>query len=255
VRADQLLVERGLAPSRSAAQRLIKAGAVQAQWLGKPLALDKAGVDLPEDCSLLVTNDDELRYVSRGGLKLEGALRHLGWNPQGWACLDVGSSTGGFADCLLQQGAGWVLGLDVGHGQLHPKLQNHPHMANLEGVNVRHLKRTDLPTDDQAKAWDLMVVDVSFISLSLILPALHALMTTKTRLLALVKPQFELGPQALNKQGLVTLPKVHYPQLQSRMLALIQQHGLYLADYFDSPITGQDGNREFFMAATLAEAQ
>ncbi len=247
LRADQLLVQLGLAPTRSAAQRLIKAGAVLANGHSKPLA--KAGEMLPIDTQLTVNDDAELRYVSRGGLKLEGALRPCGWAPQGWQCLDIGSSTGGFADCLLQSGASSVLGVDVGHDQLHTRLRDDPRMLNVEGINARALSRQDFPKECQTRRFDLVVIDVSFISLRLVLPSALNLLESNARLLALVKPQFELGSKALTRLGQARSAQ-DYDLLRQAIETACSDAGGQVIDYFSSAITGQDGNHEFFLAAT-----
>ena len=244
LRADQLLVQQGLAPTRSAAQRLIKAGAV----LRCGTVLTKAGENLPLDTQLHVKDDAELRYVSRGGLKLEGALEHCSWDPAGWNCLDIGSSTGGFADCLLQREAAFVVGIDVGHGQLHPRLVADPRMVNLEGINARELTAGDLPPDSRKRVFHLAVIDVSFISLTLVLPAVIALLPQSAKILALVKPQFELGSKSLTRAGNARLTS-DYDVLQSGMHACCTDAGAQVTHYFPSPITGQQGTREFFIAA------
>jgi 23S rRNA (cytidine1920-2'-O)/16S rRNA (cytidine1409-2'-O)-methyltransferase len=168
MRADQLLVTAGLAPTRSAAQRLIARGAVR--WRGPAgwAVPRKAGEDLPDGCVIELIDDAELRFVSRGGLKLEGALAHAGLDVSGLAALDVGQSTGGFTDVLLQRGAARVVGIDVGHGQLHPRLRADARVRALEGVNARHVDAQALGES----AFDLIVGDLSFISLTLVLPAL-----------------------------------------------------------------------------------
>ena len=244
MRADQLLVQRGLAPTRSAAQRLIAGGAVR--WLGPAgWALPrKAGDELPEGCELELTDDAELRFVSRGGLKLEGALVHTGIEIAGRTCLDVGQSTGGFTDVLLQRGAARVVGIDVGHGQLHPRLRDDPRVRALEGVNARHV-------DGQAlgeSGFDLVVGDLSFISLTLVLPALAPLLAPRGTLLMLVKPQFELQPQDIGKGGLVK-DAASYARVEARIGSACADAGLVVHDYFESPIAGGDGNREFFVRA------
>ncbi len=247
IRVDQLLVQLGLAPTRSAAQRLIKAGAVLAQGRSKPVA--KAGELLDSDTVLTVSDDAELRYVSRGGLKLEGALRHCGWEPKGWQCLDIGSSTGGFADCLLQHGALNVLGVDVGHDQLHERLRSDTRMVNLEGMNARALSREDFPPALRTRKFDLAVIDVSFISLRLVLPPALEMLESGAKLLALVKPQFELGSKALTRMGQARSAQ-DYELLQQSMHDVCTNAGGTISDYFSSAITGQDGNHEFFLAAT-----
>ena len=249
MRADQLLVQRGLAPTRSAAQRLIATGAVR--WLGPAgWALPKkAGEDLPEGCELEVTDHAELRFVSRGGLKLDGALAHCGIDVSGLTCLDVGQGTGGFTDVLLQRHAARVVGLDVGHGQLHARLRGDARVTALEGVNARHVDVALLPVP----RFDLIVGDLSFISLTLVLSALAPLVAApRGQLLMLVKPQFELQPADIGKRGLVKDASA-YPRVERRLREACAAHRLAVADWFDSPIAGGDGNREFFMRARPAE--
>ncbi|TJZ79079.1 TlyA family RNA methyltransferase [Chitiniphilus eburneus] len=240
-RADVLLVELGLAASRTAAQAMIAAGRVTAE--GKPVSKPSQKLDAGMHIDLAA--DDADRFVSRGGLKLAGALAHCGLDARGWLALDIGQSTGGFTDCLLQAGARRVLGLEVGHGQLHPRLASDTRVTTLEGINVRHVLPTDLaPYLDERV--DAIVGDVSFISLTLVLPALAALLPEGGRLLFLVKPQFEVGPQALGKGGIVRNAAL-YPQVEARIRAAAETAGFEVLDYFDSPITGGDGNREFFI--------
>jgi len=240
MRADQQLVARGLAPSRSAAQRLIDCGAVR--WLSpKGWAVPrKAGEDLPEGCEIEITDDAELRWVSRAGLKLDAALARTGIDVASATCLDVGQSTGGFTDVLLARGAARVIGVDVGHGQLHPRLRSDPRVTAIEGVNARHLDARMLPTPH----FDLVVADLSFISLTLVLPALAVLATRD--LLLLVKPQFELQPADIGKGGLVTDAAAH-ARVQARLRAACAETGLTLRDYFESAIAGGEGNREYFV--------
>lgn len=244
-RIDQLLVQRGLAPSRSAAQRLIAQGAVR--WLGPSgwAAPRKAGDDLPEGCELQLADDAELRYVSRGGLKLEGALDRCGIDVTGRTCLDVGQSTGGFTDVLLQRGASRVVGIDVGHGQLHPRLRGDARVVAIEGVNARSIDAASLPEP----RYGLIVGDLSFISLTLVLPALAPLLEAAGgELLMLVKPQFELQPADIGKGGLVR-DATAYPRVEARLREACKACGLDVVDWFDSPIAGGDGNREFFVRA------
>ncbi|HEY1129303.1 MAG TPA: TlyA family RNA methyltransferase [Roseateles sp.] len=247
MRADQLLVAQGLAPTRSAAQRLIQNGV--AEWASPNgwTALRKAGEDLPEAVQLRVTDDAELRYVSRGGLKLEGALARTGFDVSSHTVLDVGQSTGGFTDCLLTHGARHVVGVDVGHGQLHARLQADPRVTALEGTHVRELGalRQHVPTG----GFTLIVGDLSFISMMGSLPMLLPWLEVHGHLLVLIKPQFELGPQALGKGGLVK-DEADYPRLEARVRLACTALGLKVLDYFDSPITGGDGNREFFLWAS-----
>jgi len=242
-RADQLLVERGLANSRSQAQRLIAAGV---DWRVGQQAwqrIDKNGAVLPQDAELLLKDDAETRYVSRGGLKLEGALRATGLQVKGWTCLDVGQSTGGFTDCLLQQGAAQVTGVDVGHGQLHPRLHADPRVVCIEHCNARELS---LAQCGQAHGFALIVADLSFISLTLVMPALTALLSEQGQMLLLVKPQFELQATDIGKGGLVQDP-AKYVQVEERLRSSAQDVGLQVAHWLPSVITGGDGNHEFFI--------
>jgi 23S rRNA (cytidine1920-2'-O)/16S rRNA (cytidine1409-2'-O)-methyltransferase len=243
MRADQLLVAQGLAPTRSAAQRLIARGAVR--WRGPQgwAVPRKAGDELPEGCECEITDDAELRWVSRGGLKLDGALAHTGLDVHARTCLDVGQSTGGFTDVLLARGATHVVGIDVGHGQLHPGLRSDPRVTVLEGINARYVRAAELPRP----RFDLIVGDLSFISLTLVLPALSALLAGD--LLMLVKPQFELQPEFIGKGGLVK-DAASYALVEQRLREACGANGLAVRDYFDSPIAGGDGNREFFIWAT-----
>ncbi|HEX6735014.1 MAG TPA: TlyA family RNA methyltransferase [Azonexus sp.] len=241
-RADALLVARGLAPSRTAAQALIKQGRVS--WSGGTIS--KPALDLPDDTPLTVAADPDDRYVSRGGLKLAGALAQTGIAVAGKHCLDVGQSTGGFTDCLLQAGAVQVVGIDVGHGQLHPQLRHHPAVTAIEGVNCRVLSAADLGPAMPESGFDLIVGDVSFISLTLILPQLPALLAAHGDLLLLVKPQFEVGPDNIGKGGIVRDPAL-YRQVERKFRDCARDLGLTVRAWLDSPITGGDGNREFFI--------
>lgn len=238
LRADQLLVEQGLAPSRTVAQRLIEAGRVS--WSEGPVA--KAALILPPSAVLQVQADAEDRYVSRGGLKLAGALVHTGLDVHGRLCLDVGQSTGGFTDCLLQAGAKRVVGVDVGHDQLAPRLRADPRVECFEGVNARAL----VPADLHGRRFDLIVADLSFISLSLVLPQLPPLLAREGDLMLLAKPQFEVGPEHVGKGGIVRDAAL-YPQVAARLRLAAAAAGLRVLDWFDSPIRGGDGNREFFI--------
>lgn len=245
MRADQLLVQRGVAPTRSAAQRLIERGAVR--WHGPAgwAAPRKSGEDLPESAEIEVVDDAELRYVSRGGLKLEGALRRTGIDPAGSTCLDLGQSTGGFTDVLLQGGAAHVVGVDVGHGQLHPRLAADARVTALEGVNARHLEAAQLPF----ARFDLVVGDLSFISLTLVLPALVPLLGRD--LLLLVKPQFELQPIDIGRGGKVKSAAA-YGHAEKRLRKACAGHGLRVLAWFGSATPGSEGAREFFLHAVPA---
>lgn len=242
MRADRLLVASGLAASRTAAQRLIAAGRVR--WDGEPVA--KPAQELSSDDQLEVIPDPEDRYVSRGGVKLAGALAETGVAAAGKVCLDVGQSTGGFTDCLLQAGATRVVGADVGHGQLHPRLAGDPRVTALEGINCRALAAADLGTSLPATGFDLIVGDVSFISLTLVLPQLPPLLAAGGDLLLLVKPQFEVGPGGLGKGGIVRDPAL-YAEVEGKLRRSATDLGLTVRAWIDSPIPGGDGNREFFI--------
>lgn len=259
MRADQLLVERGMAASRSQAVRLIAGGLRWSTGLEWKTVV-KNGDDIPPNAQLELQDASEARYVSRGGLKLEGALEASGVRATGRVCLDVGQSTGGFTDCLLQHGALRVVGVDVGHGQLHPRIREDGRVHCVEGVNARALDASDLIADevdgdcagaDFDAEFQLIVGDVSFISLTLILPALEPLLAPDGEMLLLVKPQFELQPEHIGKGGLVKDP-AFYLQVEQRLRDACAALGLAVRAWFDSPIQGGDGNREFFIHARRA---
>ncbi|WCM94051.1 TlyA family RNA methyltransferase [Acidovorax sp. NCPPB 2350] len=320
MRADVFLVESGHAATRSQAQRLVAAGV---QWrfaASMPWQkVAKNGDDIPAGAEVQLLDMAEARYLSRGGLKLEGALRSAGLSVAGWRCLDVGQSTGGFTDCLLQQGAAQVIGVDVGHGQLHERLRSDPRVVCVEGVNARGLTAEGLVqacelalsepvpeadddrqpvnpyhwmsgdgevTDyddsgdaddsdvdahlaeragarpaapkrrrrrgtagvDLTPAFDLVAGDVSFISLTLILPAVVPLLKAGGTLLMLVKPQFELQPGQVGKGGIVRDPVLH-ALVEQRIRESCAALPLRVVGWHDSPIEGGDGNREFFIHA------
>ncbi|MES2887562.1 MAG: TlyA family RNA methyltransferase [Pseudomonadota bacterium] len=256
MRADQLIVLRGLAPTRSAAQRLIDAGGVF--WRGPQgwAVPRKAGEDLPDTCELQVRDDAELRFVSRGGLKLEAALEHCGVAVQGLQCLDVGQSTGGFTDALLQRGAARVVGIDVGHGQLNVQLRGDERVVCHEGVNARDVTGTAFGEETPLHSMDLVTGDVSFISLTLVLPTVVRYLAPQGHLLMLVKPQFELQPEHIGKNGLVKDP-AFYAQVETRLRKAVAELSLTCRAYFPSTIQGGGtghgaGNTEFFIWAQLA---
>jgi 23S rRNA (cytidine1920-2'-O)/16S rRNA (cytidine1409-2'-O)-methyltransferase len=334
MRADQLLVERGMAASRSQAVRLIAGGM---RWFDgiKWRDVAKNKDDIPEDAQLELLDAAEARYVSRGGLKLEAALKHVGLDARGLKVLDVGQSTGGFTDCLLQAGALQVTGVDVGHGQLHPKLRVDTRVLCVEGLNarsltpeslqeacemvlsehweppavddpepeapyswmrgggevtdyddsddaddaeveahiaqatgkvnarpldaepaadaapVRHKRKAGLDGLDTEPEFDLVTGDVSFISLTLILPALVPLLQPDSHLLMLVKPQFELQPGQVGKGGIVRDESM-YAVVEARLRECCAELDLDVLDWFDSAVAGGDGNREFFIFAKRA---
>lgn len=247
MRADQLLVQKGVAQTRSQAQRLIATGV---SWRVPPSlqwrSIRKNGDEVPEDAQLQVQTTDEMRFVSRGGLKLEGALQLAGLNVEGLRCLDVGQSTGGFTDCLLQRGAAHVTGVDVGQAQLHPRIRSDERVTVFEKCNARELSSHVI--DPSNHGFHLVVGDLSFISLTLVLPAIAAVMQKNTLLLMLVKPQFELQPGQIGKGGIVRDQSL-YPVVEARIRAACAAHDLEVLQWFASPIQGGDGNHEFFVYA------
>ncbi|MEY4585428.1 MAG: hypothetical protein RJB10_1925 [Pseudomonadota bacterium] len=332
MRADQLLVHRGLASTRAQAQRLIASGV---QWLklghhhtaqgamsgavigsesgaasssGSALywqRIAKNGDILPDDAEIELLNDAEARYVSRGGLKLEGALQTLGLSVSGSTCLDVGQSTGGFTDCLLQQGAARVVGVDVGFGQLHDKLRSDERVLCFERVNARepgaiateiskllsgeedldadldedsefddhdygddraeftpkniasqaiNTPVSDLFQPDFIAEFDFIVGDLSFISQTLVLPAIAPLLKPNGCLVMLVKPQFELNFGQVGKGGIVREAAL-YEQVEKRVREAYEEQGLTVHAWLESPIQGGDGNREFFIHASKTETK
>jgi len=255
MRADQLLVERGLAASRSQAQRLIAAGVRWRLPGGAWKAIAKNGEELREEVELELLDTAESRFVSRGGLKLDGALAQCGLEVAGLRCLDVGQSSGGFTDVLLQRGAAQVVGVDVGQGQLHPTLRGDARVVCIEKCNARELTANALVQaggEAAAAPFDLVVGDLSFISQTLVWPAIVPLLRPGGHLLMLVKPQFELQPEHIGKGGLVK-NEASYALVRQRIDQACAQQGLVLISYFDSPITGGDGNREFFVFARRGE--
>ncbi|WP_299599435.1 TlyA family RNA methyltransferase [uncultured Microbulbifer sp.] len=247
IRLDLLMVQQQLASSRTHARKLIDAGRVRVSDGHHWHSASKASQSLSEDSRIQVEALPEDQYVSRAGLKLAGVLDDTGLDPTGWHALDVGCSTGGFSDCLLQRGAAQVVGVDVGHGQLAKPLRENPQMHLFEGVNARYLTAAQIaPFADQG--FDAVVMDVSFISQTLILPQLPPLMKTGSHLLSLVKPQFEVGPEGIGKGGLVRDPAL-YQGVQEKMYALCDKLDLNIQKYMESPITGGDGNREFLLWA------
>lgn len=241
LRLDKLLVARGLAASRTAAQALISAGRVAHEGV----TVRKAALELDPDARLSVAPDAADRYVSRGALKLAGALAHTRLDVSGLTCLDIGQSTGGFTDCLLQAGAAKVVGVEVGHDQLHPRLHSDERCITLEGINARRLVPADLGEHFPADGFDLLVCDASFISLALLMPQWPALLSAGGHVLALVKPQFEVGPQGVAKGGIVRDARL-YTAVETRLRDVARDAGISILDWFDSPISGGDGNREFF---------
>ncbi len=245
-RLDVALVRRGLAPSRERARALIMAGQVYVN--GR--LVDKPGTLVALDADYrLAEKPEELKYASRGGLKLEKALDTFHLNPEGLVALDVGASTGGFTDCLLERGAKRVYAVDVGHGQLAWKLRNDPRVVVMEHTNIRYLQRLPEPVQ-------CVVIDVSFISLRLVLPAVVPLMAPGAWVVALVKPQFEAGKAEADRgAGVITDPAVHARILQELQEWIPQHTPLQVQGLIESPILGRDGNREFLLYTTLDRAK
>jgi 23S rRNA (cytidine1920-2'-O)/16S rRNA (cytidine1409-2'-O)-methyltransferase len=254
MRIDQLLVERGLAVSRAQAQRLIAAGVQWQQATGEWRSVTKNRDDVPEAAELRLPSDAESRYVSRGGVKLQGALAATDLSVLGLRCLDVGQSTGGFTDCLLQHGAAQVVGLDVGHAQVHPRISGDERVQCLEGINARSLVLDDERMPLAQDGFDLLVGDVSFISLTLVLPGVVHFLRPTGQLLMLVKPQFELQPGQVGKGGIVKEASL-YAVVETRVRTALAGLGLHVLAWLDSPITGGDGNREFFVQAAWDKPQ
>ena len=269
MRADQLLLQRELATSRSQAQRLIAAGV---QWRAPASAdapwkrIGKNSDDMPENAQIELLDASEARYVSRGGLKLEGALVRSGVSATGRNCMDVGQSTGGFTDCLLKHGARFVVGVDVGSGQLHRSLREHTQVLVMENINARELEAVQIEAAFEEHAlladsaddvdvthqltFNLIVGDLSFISQTLVLPALVPLLAPLGEMLMLVKPQFELQPGQVGKGGIVK-DAAMYDVVERRIRDCYTDLGLGVEAWFESPIQGGDGNREFFVHARL----
>ncbi|HVO13574.1 MAG TPA: TlyA family RNA methyltransferase [Alphaproteobacteria bacterium] len=241
-RLDQALVERGLVESRTKAQALIMAGLV---YSGER-RLDKPGQTVAADTPLEVRGQDH-PWVSRGGVKLAHALDHFGIDPTGAVALDIGASTGGFTDVLLTRGAAKVYAVDVGHGQLAWKLRTDPRVVVIERTNARSLTRAEIP-----EPVDLISCDASFIGLETVLPASLALAAPGAHLVALIKPQFEVGPGQVGKGGVVRDPKLHEAVCQRIAAWLAARPGWSVLGIVESPITGPEGNKEFLIAARRA---
>ena len=235
-RADKILVERGLVESRTRAQALILAG----QVLVRDQRIDKPGQLIDPGAEIRIKGET-LRYAGRGGLKLEAALREFNINPDSRNCLDVGASTGGFTDCLLQHGAARVWALDVGHNQLVWRLRQDPLVVVLEGVNARNLDPRQFSV-----LFDLATIDVSFISLTKILPAVRPCLTDTADCIALIKPQFEVGKSEVGRGGIVTDPAKHQRVL-NHIKDAATEIGFRPVGVIESPILGAEGNREFLM--------
>lgn len=242
MRLDKILVDRGLAASRERAQALILAGKV----LVDEQKIEKSGAQVEESCAVRLLGAD-LKYVSRGGLKLERALEHWNISVEGRVCLDIGASTGGFTDCLLQHGASRVIAVDTGYGQFDFKLRQDPRVRLLEKTNARYLTR-----DILGEVVDFIAMDVSFISATLVLPAVvnasfpESAVRAEKGIVVLVKPQFEAGREHVGKGGIVRDPEAQQAAVEKVRQSLIAE-GAKLTDAIDSPILGAEGNREFLL--------
>lgn len=251
IRLDRFLVEKQLAPSRSRAQALILEGLVRV----KGIVISDVSFKISNSCpvnEVEVAAGDSNRFVSRGGLKLEGALKKINLNVKNLDALDVGQSTGGFTDCLLQAGIRSVVGLDVGHDQLAKNLRDDSRVTVFEGVNARdliNLTKTNTALGNAlCTGFDLAVLDLSFISLTHVVDPVCKFLKPKGILLGLVKPQFEVGPSNLGKKGIVKNEKL-FEDVEKKVRDAAENVGLSVQDFFPSPIDGGDGNREFFIYA------
>ena len=235
-RIDKLIVDRGLAPTRQKAQALIMAGCV----LVDEVPALKPGQQVPPDSNVRVRGEDH-PFVSRGGVKLAAALEKFGIDVEGKICMDVGSSTGGFTDCLLQNGAARVYAIDVGYGQMDPNIAKDDRVVVIDRMNIRNLERREIPDPI-----DLAVIDVSFISLAIVLPAVDLFLKEGASVVALVKPQFEVGRELVGKGGIVKEPSSHELAV-SKVRASGEGLGWIFAGLTESPIHGAKGNKEFLI--------
>ncbi len=243
-RLDVLLVEQMYAETRSKAQAIIMAGLVYVNGQ----KADKAGMSFDADTAVIEVRGQACPYVSRGGLKLEKALRDFGVDPTGFVCSDSGCSTGGFTDCLLQQGASKVFAIDVGYGELNWKIRNDPRVVVMERTNIRYVTPEDI-----GEPLDLSVIDVSFISLRIVLPAIKNLLKeNQGQVLCLIKPQFEAGRENVGKNGVIREPAIHKEVLDN-FVALAKELGFTILGLTFSPVKGPAGNIEFLGHLTLAD--
>jgi len=243
-RLDVLLVEQMYAETRSKAQAIIMAGLVYVNGQ----KADKAGMSFDADTAVIEVRGQACPYVSRGGLKLEKALRDFGVDPTGFVCSDSGCSTGGFTDCLLQQGASKVFAIDVGYGELNWKIRNDPRVVVMERTNIRYVTPEDI-----GEPLDLSVIDVSFISLRIVLPAIKNLLKEqKGQVLCLIKPQFEAGRENVGKNGVIREPAIHKEVLDN-FVSLAKELDFTILGLTFSPVKGPAGNIEFLAHLTLAD--
>lgn len=251
MRVDQWILSKGLVASRAKAQELIGLGAIQLKLPQSNTyeTVKKASYRVldPENTEVKILNNNLLKYVSRAGLKLEGAFSHLNYSATGLTVLDLGQSTGGFTDCALHYGAEQVVGVDVGVGQLHETVKNHQKVTYFEGINARHLSEI-LEFKPYEAYFDLVVMDVSFISMTKLLTSVYWALKPGGELISLVKPQFELDKKSLNKKGIVKSEK-DFIQVENNVKRNLTQLEFQIIDFFQSPILGGDGNKEFFVYA------
>jgi 23S rRNA (cytidine1920-2'-O)/16S rRNA (cytidine1409-2'-O)-methyltransferase len=251
LRLDLLLVERGLAQSRERARALILAGRVMVTEQKGEQKIDKPGVAVGQDAAIRLLGSD-LPYVSRGGVKLAAALDHFEINVAARACLDVGASTGGFTDCLLQRGAAHVTAIDTGFGQIAMKLRNDPRVKLMERTNARLLEAGTLESPNQNQKKTLLVMDVSFISATLLLGPVFAAAPSVAEAVILVKPQFEAGREHVGKGGIVRDPRAHQLAI-AKVAGCVQSLGWHVVGTIPSPISGAEGNQEFLLYAGRSE--
>lgn len=247
MRLDQLLVQKDLVKTRTQAQALIESGAVQIFRDNKWIEMTKPSHPCAETDLVRLTDETLLKYVSRGGLKLEGALKKIQLQVLDKACLDIGLSTGGFTDCLLKAGAKSVVGIDVGKDQLHSNLRNHPNLIFFDELHVKDLhQHSEFQSRVPRGGFAVVVVDVSFISLTHVFKEIVPYISQQGFVLALVKPQFEVGPQGLKRGGLVK-DEASYALVQEKIERTCHDLGLTVLEFFPSEVQGKDGNREFFI--------
>jgi 23S rRNA (cytidine1920-2'-O)/16S rRNA (cytidine1409-2'-O)-methyltransferase len=248
VRIDRLLVERGFAPSRERAQAMVLSGRV----LVNEQKVEKAGAGVAADAEIRLLGED-LKYVGRGGLKLEGALQHWKVDLNGRTCMDIGASTGGFTDCMLQHGAAEVMAVDTGYGQIHARLRSDPRVKLLERTNARHIRREDVMEAGLRAPVTFIALDVSFISVTLVLPAVLESAFTREpamprEMVILVKPQFEAGREAVGKGGIVKDQGAQQGAVE-KVRQKVEELGGKNIEWIESPILGMEGNREFLLHA------
>ena len=247
MRLDQLLVSLGLTPSRTLAQKLIKGNCVEVFLDNKWQVISRSSFQFDSNTEIRILQNELQKFVSRAGLKLEAALAHTNFSVDNLSVLDVGQSTGGFTDCLLQLGATRVIGVDVGHDQLHSSLREDKRVFYFEGVNARAMVANE-KLKQSISAVSLVVMDLSFISQTLVLPQLPLLLSHSFSLISLVKPQFEVGKEGIGKGGLVK-NKALFSDVEQGICAALSDLGFTVLDYFESPLKGGDGNKEFFVYA------